>query len=90
MRRKKVVSVSLPDYAYASLEELSMLTGWSKSKIVEMAIVKFVSEMLKALKNKSEKEGKQEDEEKLGEEYWRKVILGDIHADKWVRDGRWG
>jgi hypothetical protein len=55
-----------------------------------MAIVKFVSEMLKALKNKSEKEGKQEDEEKLREEYWRKVILGDIHADKWVRDGRWG
>jgi predicted DNA-binding protein len=83
MRRKKVVSVSLPDYAYASLEELSMRTGWSKSKIVEMAIVKFVSEMLKALKNKSEKKGKQEDEEKLREEYWRKVYLGEIPAD-WV------
>jgi hypothetical protein len=48
-----------------------------------MAIVKFVSEMLKALKNKSEKEGKQEDEEKLREEYWRKVYLGEIPAD-WV------
>jgi hypothetical protein len=85
MRRKKVVSVSLPDYAYAFLEELSMLTGWSKNRIVEMAIVKFASEMLKALKNKSEKEGKmsQEDEEKLREEYWRRVYLGEIPAD-WV------
>jgi len=78
-----VVSVSLPDYAYASLEELSMRTGWSKSRIGDMAIVKFASEMLKALKNKSEKEGKQEDEEKLREEYWRKVYLGEIPAD-WV------
>jgi predicted DNA-binding protein len=83
MRRKKVVSVSLPDYAYASLEELSMRTGWSKSKIVEMAIVKFVSEMLKALKREKEGKMSQEDEEKLREEYWRKVYLGEIPAD-WV------
>jgi metal-responsive CopG/Arc/MetJ family transcriptional regulator len=92
MRRKKVISVSLPEYVYAALEELSMLTGWNRSKIVEMAVTIFVSEKLKALKDRREGEEKQskDDEEKLREEWWRKVLLGEIHADKWIRDYRWG
>jgi metal-responsive CopG/Arc/MetJ family transcriptional regulator len=92
MRRKKVISVSLPEYVYADLEELSMLTGWNRSKIVEMAVATFVSEKLKTLKDRRKEEEKQskDDEEKLREEWWRKVLLGEIHADKWIRDYRWG
>ncbi len=87
-----MISVSLPEYVYAALEELSMRTGWNKSKIVEMAVATFVSEKLKTLKDRCKEEEKQskDDDEKLREEWWRKVLLGEIHADKWIRDYRWG
>jgi hypothetical protein len=68
------------------VEELEKLTGWNRSRCVDEALRIGLRELIKKYKAMVKKADKptSEDEERAREEYWRKVILGEIHGDKWV------
>jgi hypothetical protein len=89
---KKDLHVTISPDVSDMIEELEKLTGWNRSRCVDEALRIGLRELIKKYRAMVQKADKPtlEDEERAREEYWRKVILGDIHADKWVRDGRWG
>jgi hypothetical protein len=87
---KEHLSVTVPRDVTDMVEELKELSGWDKSRCVTEGLRIGLPELIKKIKKAMEREKKKadkpttEDEERAREEYWRKVILGKIHGDKWV------
>jgi Arc/MetJ-type ribon-helix-helix transcriptional regulator len=82
---KEHLSVTVPRDVADMVEELKELTGWDKSRCVSEALRIGLPELIKKYKKKKKADKPTtEDEERAREEYWRKVILGEIHGDKWV------
>ena len=85
-RTRPVVSFALPQDVIEMIAELAEITGWSRSKCVEECVRYAFPEIKKrftAIKSRREEEEAVDEEEKLREEYWRKVITGQIKADEW-------
>jgi len=80
---KEHLSATVPRDVADMVEELKELTGWDKSRCVSEGLRIGLPELIKKYKKKADKPTT-EDEERAREEYWRKVILGEIHGDKWV------
>jgi phosphoenolpyruvate carboxylase len=88
---KEHLSVTVPRDVADMVKELMELSGWDKSRCVSEGLRIGLPELIKRIKKKvMETEKKKadkptpEDEERAREEYWRKVILGKIHSDRWV------
>jgi len=82
---KEHLSATVPRDVADMVEELKELTGWDKSRCVSEGLRIGLPELIKKYKKKKKADKPTpEDEERAREEYWRKVILGEIHGDKWV------
>jgi hypothetical protein len=87
---KEHLSFTVPRDVLEMLENLSGLSGWNRSRCVEECVRIAYPILIKKLKESSPINVKKpdkpspEDEERAREEYWRKVILGKIHGDRWV------
>jgi hypothetical protein len=87
---KEHLSATIPRDVADMVREVMELSGWDKSRCVSEGLRIGLPELIKRMKKVMETEKKKadkptpEDEERAREEYWRKVILGKIHSDKWV------
>jgi hypothetical protein len=71
------------------ITELANIAGWTKTRCVEEC-VRYAYPVLKkrfvAFKERRESEeetGKEEEVERLRQEYWRRVYLGQIRQEDW-------
>ena len=93
-RRYTIMSLSLARDVVEMIEDFARLTGWYKRRCVE-ELVRYAHPELKkrlvALKAKraEEEEERGDEEERLREEYWRKVFTGQIKANEWEQEW-WG
>jgi hypothetical protein len=93
-RKRPDTHVSLPKDVWDMLDELGGLAGWGRSRSIEECvrvaypvIVKRLKETgVKPLLGKENKKPTPEDEERAREEYWRKVILGNLKDREWVSE----
>jgi hypothetical protein len=90
MGMKEHLSLTVPRDVLEMLENLSGLSGWNRSRCVEECVRIAYPILIKKMREHNPMSVKKsdkptpEDEERAREEYWRKVILGKIHGDKWV------
>jgi predicted transcriptional regulator len=87
-KAKPIASFALSPDVVEMIIELAELTGWSRSRCVEECIRYAFPEIKKrflSVKTKREGEAREVEEEKerLREEYWRKVLTGQIRAEEW-------
>jgi hypothetical protein len=84
VRHRRVTSLTLSNDVLEMVEELSRLSGWNRSRCVEECVRLAYPNMVKRFKDLRKEVVSNAENAYWGNEYWKKVILGDIHADKWV------
>jgi hypothetical protein len=84
------VHTTVPRDVLEMLDELSKVSGWNKARCVEECVRVAYPILIKKLREsnpmtvkKSDKPSP-EDEERAREEYWKKVILGNLKDREWV------
>jgi hypothetical protein len=88
-RNRPVTSFTLPFDVVAMIDELAQLAGWSRTRCVEECVryaypaLKKRLQGVKARREAEEGEGGGDEEERLREEYWRRVYLGQLRRDEW-------
>jgi hypothetical protein len=86
-KNKAIASFTLSPDVMEMINELADITGWTKTRCVEECVRYAYPELKKrlmALKTKREEEEEKRDEhEKLREEYWRRLYLGQIRQEDW-------
>jgi hypothetical protein len=84
--RKPIISFTLSLDVVDLIERLCVLTGWSRSRCVEEC-VRFafpeINRRFAAVKKVDT--NKALDDEELRNEYWRKVLLGEIKQGEWIQ-----
>jgi hypothetical protein len=86
------MSFSLSRDVAEMIEDFARLTGWSKSRCVEEFVRYAYPELKKrfaAFRERRESgEGakKEEELERLREEYWRRLYLGQIRREEWEQE----
>ena len=84
--KKPIISFTLSLDVVDLIERLCVLTGWSRSRCVEEC-VRFafpeINRRFAALKRADT--NKPLDEEEMRNNYWRKVLLGEVKRDEWIQ-----
>jgi hypothetical protein len=84
--RKPIISFTLSLDVVDLIERLCALTGWSRSRCVEECVRYAFPEINRRFAAaRGVDTNKDLDEEEMRNTYWRKVFLGEIRRDEWVR-----